>query len=342
MTAKRPTLADVANRAGTSTAVVSYVLNNGPRPVSDTLRARVVSALDELNYRPDRNAQALRRSRRWRQIGLLVPDLTMPLFGAIVGRIEIEARARDHLTMIGNTGYDPGREVEFARAFTDVGIDGLIVVGAADAQATGKLCTQARVPVVWAHNSRGLIDSPIVGADHADAGRLAAEHLIDRHGCQDIVFVGGTTVEDVKYGDRETVAQRFEGFSSLLGRSAKVIRTDLTAAGSYESVSAYLRSRRNPPDGLIIGTYAQSAAAIRAVTDAGLQVPDDVKVVGFDADPGNSYGQIVLTAVQQPMEAIARSALDRLLDDPAGTSHGVGSGLMAAALCPGETCGCIP
>lgn len=58
---KRPTLADVATRAGTSTAVVSYVLNNGPRPVSESLRARVVNALDELNYRPDTRARALRR-----------------------------------------------------------------------------------------------------------------------------------------------------------------------------------------------------------------------------------------------------------------------------------------
>ncbi|MFC7751672.1 LacI family DNA-binding transcriptional regulator [Tsukamurella soli] len=173
MTTKRPTLADVASRAGTSTAVVSYVLNNGPRPVSESLRAKVLDALEQLDYRPDRHARALRRPRRWRQIGLLVPDLTMPLFGTFVGRFEVEARARDHLTMIGNTGFDPERELEFATAFADVGIDGLIVVGAVDAVATAELCARSRIPVVWVHNSRGRIEAPIVGADHYDASRRA-------------------------------------------------------------------------------------------------------------------------------------------------------------------------
>src|SRR4051812_35974126 len=66
VTVKRVTLADVARRAGTSTAVVSYVLNDGPRPVSEALRARVLEALDDLDYRPDRIARALRRPSRWR------------------------------------------------------------------------------------------------------------------------------------------------------------------------------------------------------------------------------------------------------------------------------------
>ncbi|WP_207843035.1 LacI family DNA-binding transcriptional regulator [Williamsia soli] len=112
MGVKRPTVADVAQRAGTSTAAVSYVLIDGPRPVSNFLRARVTRAIEELDYRPNRRAQALRRQRRWRQIGLLVPDLTLPLFGEFVGSVERQARTQDHLTMIGNTGYDPERELE--------------------------------------------------------------------------------------------------------------------------------------------------------------------------------------------------------------------------------------
>jgi LacI family transcriptional regulator len=336
VTAKRPTLADVANRAGTSTAVASYVLNNGPRPVSDTLRARVIAAVNELNYRPDRVAQALRRPRRWRQIGLLVPDLTMPLYGAYVGRIEIEARALDHLTMIGNTGFDPERELEFARAFTDVGIDGLVVVGAVNPSATSKLCAEARVPVVWVHNSRGFIDAPIVGADHLQAGRLAAEHLTSAHGCADVIFIGGLTDDDVHHGDHETVAQRFQGFASVVGDSAATIRTDLTPAGAYTAVREYLPRRGRPPQGMIIGTYGQSAAAIRAVTDAGLRIPDDLRIIGFDADTANRYGQIILTTVQQPIELITRHALDCLLDGGTRTE----TRPMPVTLDVGETCGC--
>ncbi|MEV0335728.1 LacI family DNA-binding transcriptional regulator [Nocardia sp. NPDC050717] len=339
MTAKRPTLADVADRAGVSTAVVSYVLNNGPRPVSDALRAKVLAAADQLNYRPDRLARALRRPRRWRQIGLLVPDLTMPLYAALVGRAEVEARARDHLTMIGNSGYDPEREREFATAFTDVGIDGLIVVGAVDPVETGAVCARARMPVVWVHNTRSPVDSPIVGADHVAAGALAARHLREAHGCRDIVFVGGFTAEDVRYGDRETVEQRYRGFAAVAGTDAAVVRTDLSAAGAYGAVREHLRGRTEPPDGMVVGTNAQAAATVRALTDAGLDIPHRIRVVGFDTGPAQLFAQITLTSIQQPIDTITRLALDRLLTtspDPTPPTP------LPVTLHPGESCGCAP
>ncbi|MGW5381355.1 LacI family DNA-binding transcriptional regulator [Nocardia sp. NPDC003963] len=340
MSAERPTLTDVAARAGTSTAVVSYVMNDGPRPVSDRLRARVLAAADELGYRPDRHARALRRPRRWRQIGLLVPDMTMPLYGAFAGRIEIEARARDHLTMMGNTGFDPERELEFAEAFTDVGIDGLIVVGAVDAPETGKICARARIPVVWVHNTRGHIEAPIVGGDHIGAGRLAAGHLVESHGCEKFVFVGGFTAHDVRHGDRETVAQRYRGFAAAVGDRGEAVHTDLTAGGAYAAVGAYLRRSPEPPHGMVIGTSGQAAAAMRAVTDAGLRIPEDVRVVGFDADTTNAFGQITLTSVQQPIDTITRTALARLLDPSNGDTAAGRPVPMAVTLGIGESCGC--
>lgn len=343
VTAKRTTLADVARRAGTSTAVVSYVLNDGPRPVSDALRARVVAALDELNYRPDRAARALRRPRRWRHLGLLVPDVRLPLFGTLVGRIEIEARERDHLTLIGNTGYDPEREVEFAAAFADSGIEGLIVVGGANGRATAELCRQARIPIVWVHNNRDHIDTAVVGADHVDAGRLAAGHLAQTHRRVNIVFVGGFTAEEVAHGDRETVAQRYEGYLSVVGSAAaERIPTDLTPSGAYRAVRRYL-AERPAPDGMVIGTYAQAAATLRAVADAGLRIPQDVALVGYDADTANAYAPLMLTTVQQPIGDIARTALSRVLDAAGNPqSANAPAAPIAVQLSIGETCGCTP
>lgn len=335
MSGKRPTLADVATRAGTSTAVVSYVLNNGPRPVSEALRAKVISAIDELDYRPDLRARALRRPRRWRQIGLLVPDLTLPLFGEFVGRIEVEARSRDHLTMIGNTGYDPERELEFATAFAEVGIDGIVAIGAANAQQTAKLCRQERIPVVWMHNIRGEVAAEIVGIDHTEAGELAARHLVDEHGCREIAFVGGFTEDDVRHGDRETVQQRFAGVRAVAGDGVSLIRTDLTADSAYAAVGALLRGGRPLPKALVVGTFGQAEATIRAVLDAGLGIPDDVRIAGFDGG-SNEYGQFRLTAVQQPVDAMATRALGLLLD---GTPDPV-AGAFVPLLKVGSTCGC--
>lgn len=333
MSGKRPTLADVASRAGTSTAVVSYVLNNGPRPVSEFLRAKVITAIDELNYRPDLRARALRRPRRWQQIGLLVPDLTMPLFGEFVGRIEVEARARDHLTMIGNTGYDPERELEFATAFAEVGIDGLVVIGASNARETARLCGQERIPVVWMHSIRGEVDAEIVGVDHVKAGELVTRHLLENHDCRDIAFVGSFTETDVRHGDRETVQQRFRGVTAVLGDGVPIIRTDLTAAGAYAAVREFLRESDRAPRGMVVGTYGQTAATIRAIVDSGLDIPGDLRVVGFDGS-NNDYGQFRLTAAQQPVDILTRRALSQLLDQSSPTEP------ITMSFRLGNTCGC--
>ena len=335
LSGKRPTLADVASRAGTSTAVVSYVLNNGPRPVSESLRAKVTSAIDELGYRPDLRARALRRPRRWQQVGLLVPDLTLPLFGEFVGRIEVEARARDHLTMIGNTGYDPERELEFTTAFAEVGIDGLVVIGAANAQEVARLCGQERIPVVWMHSIRGEVDAEIVGVNHVEAGELVTRHLVEQHECRDIAFVGSFTETDVRHGDRETVQQRFSGVAAVLDENVPIIRTDLTAAGAYASVREFLQSPTRPPQGFVVGTYGQTAATIRAIVDSGLDIPGDIRVVGFDGSR-NDYGQFQLTAAQQPVDVLARRALSQLLDDTTTAEP------ITPSLRIGNTCGCPP
>lgn len=324
-----------SDSAGTSTAVVSYVLNNGPRPVSELLRAKVISALDELNYRPDTRARALRRPRRWQQIGLLVPDLTLPLFGEFVGRIEVEARARDHLTMIGNTGWDPERELEFATAFAEVGVDGLVVIGAANAEEIAKLCNQERIPVVWMHNVRGEVATDIVGVDHAQAGALVTGHLVNTHHCAQLAFVGGITEDDARHGDLETVKQRFAGVRDGGARDVTLITTNLTADDAYRAVTHFLQNAERPPQALVVGTFGQTSATIRAVVDAGLAVGTDIRVVGFDGHP-NDYGQFQVTAAQQPVDTIAVRALGRLLGEPTSDDA------IPVSLRIGNTCGCTP
>jgi LacI family transcriptional regulator len=333
---KRVTIADIARHAGTSTAVVSYVLNPGSRPVSDKLRARVTTAMDELDYRPDRNARALRRRRRWGQIGLLVPDLTFPLYATIVGCIVREGRARHQLVITGNTGFDTAVETELVQGFADVGVDGLIVAGVLDGEKTARVCQAARIPIAWMHNNRNVVGSKVVNADHVEAGRLASEHLV-LHGRKDVLFVGGFTEEITASGDRDTVYQRYLGYESVMGDGKRHIATDLTLKDAYLRVSDFL-AEHDPVDGLVVGTYGQAAAVLRAVTDAGLRVPDDVAIVAFDGDTRNSYGQIVLTTVQQQVDAMARTALDLVLGFRRETD--VPADPFGVYLSTGDSCGC--
>jgi LacI family transcriptional regulator len=334
----RVTIADIARHAGTSTAVVSYVLNPGTRPVSDRLRTRVVEAMDELDYRPDRHARALRRRTRWGQIGLLVPDLTFPLYGAIAGCIVREGRTRRQLVITGSTGFDKTAESELVHGFAEVGLDGLIVTGVIDGEATARVCRAARIPLVWMHNSRNIVGLNVVGADHVRAGRLAAEHLV-AHGRRNIVFVGGFTEDDTMSGDRDTVYQRYAGYESIVGADARQIATDLTLKGAYRCVRTAIADREHF-DALVVGTYGQAAAVLSAITDAGLSIPDDVAVVAFDGDTRNSYAQIVLSTVQQQIDQMARTAVDLIAGDRPESAESMS--LFDVFLSPGDSCGCQP
>ncbi len=118
---------DVARLAGTSTAVVSYVINNGPRPVAPATRERVLAAIKELGYRPDRVAQAM-ASRRTDLIGLIIPDARQPFFGEMAHAVEQAASERGKMVLVGNTDYVGEREVHYLRAFLGMRVSGLILV----------------------------------------------------------------------------------------------------------------------------------------------------------------------------------------------------------------------
>ena len=128
--------------------------------------------------------------------------------------------------------------------------------------------------------------------------------------------------------------QRFEGVASVVDQDLPIIRTDLTPSGAYAAVSAFLRDGARARSAFVVGTYGQTAATIRAVADAGLRIPDDIRVVGFDGSAAD-YGRLRLTTVQQPVDALAHEALGRLLGDSPLPDDG-----FAPTLKVGETCGC--
>ena len=128
---------DVARLAGTSTAVVSYVINNGPRPVAPATRERVLAAIKQLGYRPDRVAQAM-ASRRTDLIGLIVPDARQPFFAEMAHAVEQAASERGKMVLVGNSDYLDEREVHYLRAFLGMRVSGLILIsqGLSDNAAT--------------------------------------------------------------------------------------------------------------------------------------------------------------------------------------------------------------
>jgi LacI family transcriptional regulator len=174
-----------------------------------------------------------------------------------------------------------------------------------------------------------------VCSDHVRAGALAADHLVTVHGCTATVFVGGFAEEHVQHGDRGTVRERFEGYTSVVGESQRHVTTDLTLAGAYRAVRDAIE-RDGVPDGLVVGTLLQSTAALRALVDTGARVPADVPVVTFDGDARNEYAPLALTVVQEDVVEIARRSIDLAL----GVAAHELDAHLGVRLSVAESCGC--
>ncbi|WP_163569815.1 LacI family DNA-binding transcriptional regulator [Fodinicola feengrottensis] len=166
---KPATRKNVAELSGVSGAVVSYVVNGGPRPVSAQTRERVLAAMQELNYRPNAAARAL-RLRRTNAIGLILPDISNPYFGEFAKAIEDAAFDRGFALILGNSSNDPDREAAQLDSFIDRQVDGLLVISVRR-HAELSIVRDAQIPLVVIDQPEKGVDLPTVVIDNYRGAR---------------------------------------------------------------------------------------------------------------------------------------------------------------------------
>ncbi len=327
--ARRPTLLDVGRLAGTSTAVVSYVLNGGPRPVSDKTRIKVEEAIRMLGYRRNPLAGALSGGRS-NLIGLLVPDTANAFYGELSRYIEAEGRRRGLLTLLGNTGYGSSLGDEYGEAFSELRPRGIFVT-------TGEQPPQEdetpRVYLQWAVPD---IASPSVTFNDFQGAKLVVEHLLG-HGYEDIVCVAGEIEEGPAIGREGGWRQAME--SAGLPTAGRLVRASFDRVEAERAVRQVLEGGSRPR-AIYATTDEQALVTIRTATSLGLRVPDDLAVVGFDGVREARLGSFPLTTISLPLEEFAVRAFDAL-DETfyEGASSGA-SVVLDGTLSIGVTCGC--
>ena len=323
---RRPTVADVAREAGTSTAVVSYVVNNGPRHVTDATRARVERAIATLNYRRNSLAGALSVGRS-NLVGLLVPDSSNAFFSELARHIESEARSHGYLTVLGNTNYDRVVERGYETAFADLQAAGVFVV-TIDPQPP----IDDHTPRVYLHSTpAGGSPSSVICDDEAGA-RLAVEHLVS-HGHTEIHCITGPH-------DFGPSGHRMAGWVSAM-RDAGLPTADLLHRVSMDRIEAEIALREMlaeaMPPAFFATTDEHALALMRAASQAGVRIPEDAAIIGFDGIREALLGSVRLTTVALPLAEMARKAFEHL----DGWSKGAEQfpTVLAPALVIGETCG---
>lgn len=327
---RRPTRDDVARRAGVSTAVVSYVLNDGPRPVSAATRARVLQAVAELGYRPSALAKAL-RTQRTNLLGLLVPDCANPFFATLTSAVERAAFAEGLVTMIGNAAFDEAAELAYLRAYLSLDVAALIVVDAVGTPPVRELLAEHTGGLVMLHRRIPGVRGAVVVSDNRHGGRLATRHLLD-HGHRSVVCLTGrdrlAPVRDREEGWRE--AMREAGAGPYEGN---IVRCDYRRELAAEAI-AYLLDGPDAPTAIFATTDELALGALTAAELRGVRVPDELAVIGMDGIPEAAYSHPPLTTVAQDIAGLAGHAV-RLARAPAEETV-----IRPVTLVARRSCGC--
>src|SRR5215211_610904 len=198
---------DVAAVAGVSLATVSRVVNGSD--VDPALAGRVREAVEQLGYRQDLTASALRRADRASgSLGLVFEDVANPFFSALHRGVEDVVRARGFLTFAGSSDEEPGRERELVNAFAKRGVDGLIVAPTAADHSFLLPDLRAGLPVVFADRPPRMVDADAVISDNHGGAHAAVEHLI-AHGHRRIAFLGDRP-------EKHTATERLGGYLEAL------------------------------------------------------------------------------------------------------------------------------
>jgi LacI family transcriptional regulator len=302
------TIRDVAAAAGVSPATVSRVLNL-KEDVGDDLRRRVLAAVSDLGYRRNGPARSL-RTRAALVLGLIISDITNPFFTAIVRGVEDVAQLAGYSVVLANADEDVAKESRYLEVAAAEQMAGVLLTPASTRLTDISVLLERHIPVVTI--DRRLANSPVdsVIVNNRQAALAAAEHLIGQ-GCERVGFVAGPV-------RITTGASRLAGYRAALRAAGRPGNTALIAYGDFRTEGGYaatcqLLQSRGAPDGLLISNNLMTVGGMQAIAEAGLRVPEDIAVVGFDDANWATAMRPPLTVVAQPTYDIGRIAAELLL-----------------------------
>jgi DNA-binding LacI/PurR family transcriptional regulator len=303
---------EVARAAGVSLATVSYVVNEGPRPVSSDRRKRVLAAIAELAYEPGARG---RRRRRAPLIGALVPDATNAFFSSVLEAAEGVLRQQGHMLLVASSGDNPARELEQLAALRRAGVDGLLLTPAGDPPPAVEAVARRGFPVVLMDRDGGCSRLPrVVMANYRDAFRAVRVLAESGHRC--IALVNGP--ETVC-----TARDRLRGYADALAHGGLALRPEYVRAGPFtrehgRQAAAALMSMPRAPEAIFSSSAILTVGLIQGLREQRLRWPDDVAVIGYGDPPWAALLHPPLTVIDQPSAEVGRTAA-RLLLSAGGT-----------------------
>jgi LacI family transcriptional regulator len=313
---KKPTQVDVAKAAGVSQTTVSLVLNDPDiSSVPPETRHKVLAAIQALGYVPNTAARALRTNKSY-SLACVIPSITNPFYPEFISGVQSVAEENGYEVIVYNTYARHEKELKVLQAVQQ-GRDGVVgVFFHAKATELYPLLEQ-NIAVVRLENKWHVAgDWPLdnLYVDNAAAACQAASYLIERHRCQVIMFTGT---------DGPRLA-RTEGYRRALAAHSPPVPERVLVAESYDERGGYLCMQQmlQEPGCLPAAVFAandlMALGAMKAVRQAGLRIPQDLAIVGFDDIPAAELVTPSLTTVRQFQERLGRRATELIFERLSG------------------------
>ncbi len=320
---KRPTQSDVAALAGVSQTTVSYVINNSDFAIPQATRQRILEAMEELGYLPNRSARSLRTSKTY-TIATIIPDISNPFYPAFQRGIQDVTGQYDYDLILYNTDELENEEKRCLRSLEERQVDGAIVtLFHHDHHALRSLLDKEipLVSLVSGPQDVGNLSLDLIFIDNSAAAFEAVCYLADK-GHSRIGMIAGSA----KTPPRLT---RIRGYQLALAShhlplDETIIRGgEFTEQGGYESMKQLLRLSPRV-SAVFAANDLMAIGAMNAIREVGLSIPEDIAVVGFDDIPASALISPALTTITQFQQELGRRAAEMLFERLNGTVTGNG------------------
>jgi LacI family transcriptional regulator len=309
-------IGEIAKRARVSTATVSRTLNRNGAVRPETAR-RVWRAANELNYFPNSHARAL-VSGRSRLLGLIVSDITNPFFPELVRRFESLAMEREYDLILTSTDYQTDRMTVCLRRMLERKVDGVALMTSEMDEGLIEELSRRGVPLVFMDVGQVGPRMSHVAMDYAGGIRQAVDHVVHL-GHRRIAFISGPLALHSARTRHDAFVARMRKHALPVDR--KLVREGThTAEGGQHAMEALLRVSPRPT-AVVCSNDWTAMGALHAIDAAGLRVPEDVSVVGFDDIPLVSYTRPPLTTVRMSPAEIGSTAFEALFRLIDGKEH---------------------
>ncbi|KWX86692.1 LacI family transcriptional regulator [Paenibacillus riograndensis] len=307
-----PTIKDVALKAGVSATTVSRVLNNRGY-LSEALKQRVYSAMEELNYRPNELARSLSRSRS-NIIGLIIPLVSLPFFSELTSYIEQHAYLNGYKLLLCNSQQDKIKELEYIDMLRSSRVDG-IIMGSHTLEV--EAYRQINLPLITFYRTITPRLASLC-SDHYTGGQLATTLLIEK-GCRKLAHIGGhpelTLLSNLRY-EAFVETARQEG----IWHTSRHTDNNSFDVLAYERLLEQLFREHPGIDVIFAGSDLIAASAPKTCRASGRRVPADVRIVGTECRALFTPNRPPITTIRQPMEEMGRLAVELILKQVEGMS----------------------